>query len=103
MLYVLGGDLAIEMSDATYELPLIQISTDTSTSLYLNNTFEILPASIVLSDAEMMKAIANLIQALSQENDKLSLLVVYDSRSRYSKVRSAMTYSLWRTVHLAIS
>ena len=86
--------MAIKTSDATYELPMIQISNAASTILIPNNTYEI-PASIVPSDAaEMMKVIANLIQALSPENGMLSLFVVYDSRSRYSKVRVMMTYSL---------
>ena len=80
-----GSDIALAINEKTMLLPLVHISS-TSTSPYLNNAPNF--ARPVPPDNEMMKVIANLVTELSPPESYPSLLVLYDSSSQYSKVRS---------------
>ena len=90
-----GSDIALAINEKTLVLPLVHISS-TSTSPYLNNAPNF--ARPVPPDNEMMKVIANLVTELSPPESYPSLLVLYDSSSQYSKVMLNML-NLLITIH----
>ena len=91
-----GSDIALAINEKTMLLPLVHISS-TSTSPYLNNAPNF--ARPVPPDNEMMKVIANLVTELSPPESYPSLLVLYDSSSQYSKVMLNML-NLLITIHV---